>query len=330
MTVREREAARRRVERYLRRAGERPDIKAMSDMGYFFGGDPRYQQVFYPNYPATAAAVWQPWEKPRGAQMVFMTLIGGGGGAGGGLTGTDTTNRGGGAGGACGNVTKLIVPALFLPDILYVSVPRGGAGGTGTGVAGAAGISTQVAYLPDPNLAVIVANGGNGGAAGASSGSAVGGTAAALGNAVLSFLATSAVFVLTQGTAGATGGVATGGAGSNASTGISATGLAAGSGGGGVNSADTAGGNQTTLSATFYPSVIGAAAGSNRGTDGYWTFGPKFVGGIGGTGGGGAHNGIGGGGGNGAYGCGGGGGGAGTTGGAGGTGGGGLVIIGCV
>ena len=73
------------------------------------------------------------WIKPRGVAMVRMLLIGAGAGGRGGTTGA------GGTGGGSGAFTSWIGPAIFIPDILRISL---GAGGTSA----SAGGDTNVIY----------------------------------------------------------------------------------------------------------------------------------------------------------------------------------------
>ena len=96
------------------------------------------------------AEVWEVWEKPRGINMIRITCIGGGGGGGGGATNNSTTARGGGAGGSSGGFTSLLIPAIFLPDVLYVSVGDGGTGGAAGNPAGLGGfgIGSYVSVAP--------------------------------------------------------------------------------------------------------------------------------------------------------------------------------------
>ncbi len=300
--------------------------------------------------PMGASTQWLEWRKPRGVTMVYMLLIGGGGGGGGGFTGVSTSARGGGAGGACSSLACHIFPAFLLPDILKVSVGLGGAGGTGSGVAGGAGtisyIATGVGLTAGSTIPNILAESGNaapgGGAAGTNSGNATGGSVPSIGTKARQGWAQAySISTFTVGIVGPTGGAATGSAG----TGVTATWnlipISPGTGGGGVNTVNTgfAGGALTLQAAmdiadgTFTPAsshLLGGGAGSGAavggpGSAGVQCWKPFIM--TGGTGGGSADGQVGGAGGNGGIGCGGGGGGAGTTGGRGGNGGNGIVII---
>src|ERR1043165_5257888 len=102
------------------------------DLGFLppsFRGD---VQVFLAN---NQGINWQTWSKPRGISMCYMLAISGGGGGGGGFSRSAGNPGGGGGGGGCSGVSRLIVPAYVLPDVLYVQVGRGGAGGVAPGVA---------------------------------------------------------------------------------------------------------------------------------------------------------------------------------------------------
>ena len=99
-------------------------------------------QEFYATTP------WANWVKPRGVSMVYITCIGSGSGGGGGMTGATATVRGGGGGGASGAIARLIIPARFLPDTLYLQVGVGGAGGAAAG-AGGAGNRSFVSVAPN-------------------------------------------------------------------------------------------------------------------------------------------------------------------------------------
>lgn len=73
------------------------------------------------------------WVKPRGASMVRILIIGAGAG------GRQGSTVGGGTGGGSGTVTQWIGPAIFIPDVLRVSIGAGGA-------SAAAGLNTFIIY----------------------------------------------------------------------------------------------------------------------------------------------------------------------------------------
>ena len=74
---------------------------------------------------------WRVWIKPPGATMVSIMCMGSGGTGGDGtatyLGDPPSAVATGGTGGASGAVTRLVIPAMFLPDVLYVQVSSGGA-----------------------------------------------------------------------------------------------------------------------------------------------------------------------------------------------------------
>jgi hypothetical protein len=89
------------------------------------------------------------WNKPAGAKLVQVRMIGAGGGGASGRCNPTTSNRIGGGGGGGGASSLFIIPASELGSTVEVIVGAGGAGGaggstTGSGSnAGAAGGSTQ-------------------------------------------------------------------------------------------------------------------------------------------------------------------------------------------
>ena len=64
---------------------------------------------------------WRVWTRPRGASMLHILCIGSGGDGGNGAVGAASTAAGGGGGGS-GGQASLVVPAILLPDTLYVTV----------------------------------------------------------------------------------------------------------------------------------------------------------------------------------------------------------------
>ena len=290
----------------------------------------------------SAGTSWRTWEKPRGISMIDITCIGAGGGGRSGWS-VDSNARSGGGGGGSGGFSRLLIPAMVLPDVLYVSVGRGGLGGAASfavGGANAGSNGTFSAVSIAPSTAAIYtacfANGGGGAASGTASASTNGSAAAAAtqSSALISGLGQ---FFALAGQSGSPGVLSTGIVLLYPTTGLLLSGGGAG-GGGDIG----AGGNLNVP--TFFPGfplfgngrdggLVASTAGS--GADGISLFQPLMS--IGGAGGGSSSSitagvGSGGRGGNGGRGCGGGGGGAGPSGtgsGAGGNGGDGLVIIQC-
>ena len=297
-----------------------------------FAGD---VQIF--NIPSTVNQVqWHTWLKPRGVNMLHMIAIGGGGGGGGGFTATAGSARGGGGSGGCSGISRLTIPAIFVPDRLYVQVGAGGQGvGSGGGTAGSGVLSYVVAAISTATPGTVQATNVmlvSGAAAAAGGGTGTGAAVGALGAA--GTIATIAAmplghmghFNLIAGTAGVAGG-AVAGANGTAQSIPTATPFWGATGGAGTTSADFAGGAFTAQADSLLSEMRPAtpAAGSNPGASGLTIWAPFYS--WGGGGGSAANSSAGGAGGNGGYGCGGGGGGGGTTGGRGGDGGSGLVII---
>ena len=286
---------------------------------------------------------WRTWEKPRGISMIYITCIGGGGGGRSGWC-ADSNTRSGGAGGGSSGFSTLLIPAMVLPDVLYVAVGRGGAGGASVtlvnnAAAGSNGIGSFVSIAPSTAAIYVAcfANGGSGAGnnvVGANTAGLAAGVATQANNALMSGLGQ---FFALAGHSGAAGPTGTATALSYPATGLLLSGGGAGGGGNGF----TGGNLNVPTSFPGFP-LFGngrdgglAASTANPGGDGLSLFQPLMS--IGGAGGGSSSSitsgvGRGGRGGNGGIGCGGGGGGAGPSGtgsGAGGKGGDGLVIIQC-
>lgn len=287
----------------------------------------------------------QKWVKPTGIDFVYGLLIGGGGGGGGGSSG------GAGGGGAPGNLVQFIVPAVVVPDTLWVTVAPGGLGGAGSAAGATAGAVSRIpggrinytglwyestanyvaAYQAGSSTTFAYAENGNGGGGGAAGAPGLGGTAAG----GISFN-NGALLGLTDFGVVNTAGFGAGGAGgfSAATTDIAWNSLTGGGGGGGRSGGARIGGAVTiTNTGPWIPyqstfGVAGAIGGGAGGTGASFFQPTLFF--SGGAGGGANDAGPGGNGGNGGIGCGGGGGGAGSTvGGRGGDGGPGLVVLVC-
>ena len=232
------------------------------------------------------------WVKPRGASMVRMLLIGAGG------AGTNGSTSAGGNGGGSAAVTQWIGPAIFIPDVLRVSI---GAGGVPS--AGAGGNTTIVYQAKDgTGYTLLTANAGSGATAGAASSN--------------NYFGAAGIFKSIAGQNG-----------SGTSVTASTTTFLSGGAGGGGGAAD----GYSVFPNYGYPQLIGGLTGGpgTNGPSGYFLTQPIMLG-VGGSGGGGNSNAgsTGNTGGNGGIGCGGGGGGRGVSvGGAGGRGGDGAVFI---
>ena len=274
---------------------------------------------------------WYTYQKPRGASMLHIIAIGGGGGGGAGQISTGNTGAGGGGAGGGGAISTLIVPAIFLPDSLYVEVGWGGMGGI-IGTGSAAGGTSQVSFLPQTVSGnyLLLAPAGSGGAAGANIGGASGssGFADTLSSSPLAGLG---IFQFIAGYGSNAGGANTGTSPAAIAYGSGSVFSMAGTSGGGCSStANAAGGSYGSLGAATFnyqinptPSVAPGGDGQNGCTTNFkpiWCFGG--LGGASNTAGQAGNGGRGNG-----YGSSGGGGGAGATPGIGGYGAPGLVII---
>jgi hypothetical protein len=294
---------------------------------------------------------WQHWQKPRNAKMVFIFCVSGGGGGGGGFSAAAGNTRGGGGGGASGSVSRLIIPAFMLPDIIWAHPGRGGAGGA-AGVGGSNASESYVAIQPDGagSSVNLIARAGlgspAGGGAGTGGAAGAGGTGGGAATATTATYFGAGIFQSNNGAAGSSGGSQNGTPGQTVGLGSIGINFTGGSGGGGTGAGngDNEGG-AIQLAGLSNADVPGGVAAAGAGNHGIMVglgpaialadlsvlamlnnFGHVFF--TGGTGGGTAGTaGTAGRGGDGSYGCGGGGGGGGVTGGAGGNGGDGLVII---
>lgn len=299
-------------------------------------------QIFYPE---SSTGSWQKWEKPRGCTMVYAIAIGGGGGGGGGFTRASTFDGAGGGGGGTGAVTRMVLPAFMVPDMLYVQPGNGGLGSTGSGVNGSAGgisyvsmgaypAGTVANLTVDENLFLMSnAAGAGGGAAGSAT------TAGAAGVAGTISVITSqnrggyiANWFSNVGKIGALGGAIADGAGAPAVALGDFIPLSGGAGGSGSTGANVAGG--AIGGAGIIQTIPGGSTTLPNGNGGFTWAGPfsnmqlMSTGGSGGASidaGPAGHGGVGG-----FPGSGGGGGGAGATGGGGGKGGDGTVIFICL
>lgn len=138
------------------------------DVQSFFGTSDASGQT------ATNITDWRIWTKPRGIKWVYMIGVGGGAsGAGGTFTGASAASTGA-AGGGSGAQSIVLIPAMFVPDILYVQTGLGGRQGTAitSALASVNGTATYVAIEPTltttgvPQLFMLVANGAAGTTAG--------------------------------------------------------------------------------------------------------------------------------------------------------------------
>jgi hypothetical protein len=271
---------------------------------------------------------WQSWIKPAGCSWIYVFAIGAGGSAGRFTNGASTAAVGGGG---SGSVTRILVPASLLPDILYV---RAGAGGVGVTTAGTVGSAGQISYLaiaPNTTAQNLICTfpPGNG-----STGGGTGGTGASAATSASGIWINVSLFTSIAGQAGANAAQVANAAGSSITFGTSGLPVTGGSGGGN----GTGNGGDITGSGLM-PTISGGVGTTGGSGNSGFRQGQNYAPGFklfpllfsGGTGGGGHTTGTAGNGGNGGYGCGGGGGGstsgAGTSG-NGGSGGDALILIG--
>lgn len=315
------------------------------------------QQIFYANSAATGIT-WSTWKKPRNCSMVHIICLAGGGGGGGGGRGTMAQIAAGGGAGGSSSQSILTIPAIMVPDILYLSVGYGGAGGIAA--LGKVGIASYVSVAPS-NIDInnlLMSNPGSFGGTGVTGLAGATGTGGAVAGITMMPLAGMGLYAALAGQDGRVGLVNGGGTshylplpltglfvtgGSGGGTQGTSTGLAGNNGGLFLLGSSNANGiHDATI--PLYPSQLGGPGGVGSGpigaSGGDGDNGPSFVSRIGyhygGSGGGGTGLGTGGAGlaggngGRGGFGCGGGGGGGSYTGQAasnGGSGGDGLIII---
>lgn len=275
---------------------------------------------------------------PSSASLLFIICMGPGGKGGNGFTGAAGTARGGGGGGGSGAISRLLIPAKFLPKTIWIR--PGLAPHNASATAQASAITTYPGSsgggLSAKGLILQANAGGNGG----NGTVGAGGTAGAAGTATAAATATFqnlGMVTWQAGQAGAAGGAHTGAAGTAVVWGgTTVLPISGGAGGGGtpVANTDFAGGAVTGTTIVteepLMPTIVGGLAAAGRGNNGMFfdydnVRGFRATGGSGGGTAGAA--GTGGRGGDAAYGCGGGGGGAGVTGGVGGAGGPGLIYL---
>jgi len=282
-------------------------------------------QEFY-GQSGTTLRQWQTWRKPRGVSWVYMIGVGGGGGGSTGGRGGSATGGGGGGGGSGGQSTVLI-PAQFLPDVLYVQTGFGGVGlvivSANSGVTGNPGTPTYVTIEPSTtltsNMTVLLANGGSAGGTEATTGSP-GGTGGTLATIGVMPLAGRGTFTLLVGQTGGTGGSRAGAAPTALTYPTTGLLVSGGQGGGGGGTTPTAGAGFAAVTGSlgqdFYPAISAGAVASGATPAGRGTAGVivrkslLFTGGAGGGGSSSTAGGAAGSAGSGAPGCGGGGAGA--------------------
>ena len=190
---------------------------------------PNLDVQYFTGQSSATLTQWQTWRKPRGVKNIY--ILGVGGGSSGAVGANAAATNAGGSGGGSGGQTTVWLPAMFVPDTLYVQC---GAGGKqpATLVSGAAqvgGVPTYVALEPSttltPNMTVLLANGGVAGAV-------TGGVVATLAGMPRAGGGLSNFFVGQSGTAGGAAGSGGGTALTFPTTGLMVMGGTGGGGGG--------------------------------------------------------------------------------------------------
>ncbi len=292
-------------------------------------------QIFYANQGNFG---YQTWRKPRKCNFVYILSIDGGGGGASGRSTTLNTSTSNNCGGGSGGVTRALINASFVPDILYIKVGKGGtggiagAGGGGSFSNGTAGESSGVFCLPNAssqansNQASSFLGGSTSAQGGTNNGSVNGALVSTIGN---NFLIGLTNFISLGGVDSSGGSITTQPSNIEVLTSqIVTAGCAGAPYNGTATTFNGAGINTSAISPIIAGGIGGTTLGGN-GADGYTSWKPFFS--TGGAGGGNAttSGGVAGNGGNGGIGSGGGAGGNANNGtrGKGGDGGDGIVII---
>src|SRR5208283_619829 len=182
-------------------------------------------QYFEGDSQGTNLQVWQTWRKPRGARLIYMLGVGAGGS---GSCGLNTSTSGGGGGGGSGAQASVCIPAIFVPDILYVQCGVGGIPTISSGAAGVNGSNTYIAIEPYTTFngltTFLLAQSGSGGGASSTTNGGTGGTWGAASTISQMCLAAKGLVTLIDGGVGGNGRNDTNSGGATAS-GWSTTGL---------------------------------------------------------------------------------------------------------
>jgi hypothetical protein len=243
---------------------------------------------------------WQSWMKPAGCSWVYIFGIGSGGAGGNGNNAVPCSGGGGGS----GSVTRLLIPATFVPDILYVR-PAGGNNDINSTAASRASYISIAPNNTAQNLILTVTAGSGGFNNTAGSGAA----AATFGSGIWM---NSGLFTSIAGQSGGAGVTTIDTAGGSVTFG--ASGLPVTGGGGGGRGSGAGG---SVIGAGLLPTRSGGAGTTGGNGENGFRQGQNFAPGFklfpllfsGGAGGGGISTGTAGVGGRGSWGCGGGGGG---------------------
>lgn len=138
-----------------------------------------------------SAAGGDTWNKPSGALLTEVVLIGGGGGGGAGGRGGSGTGRAGGSGGGCGGMTRRLFRSsdLDASEELRVGSKGNGAPANTSGTTGQTGSDGESSFFGGADhtssgfaTAKVMAGGGTGGPGGRIDGTRLAGGAAGFGN----------------------------------------------------------------------------------------------------------------------------------------------------
>jgi len=200
--------------------------------------------VFYAQQNATTTNGWLSWMKPAGCSWIYFFVIASGGPGYAGQAGTNT----GGTGGGSGGITRLLIPASVIPDIIYV---RPGIGGVGSAITN--GTTTYISIAPNTTAQNLILS-----QAGALGGGSTG-TAGAAATSSSGIWMNVGLFTSIAGQTGVGGGVA-GANGTDITFGTS--GLITTGGAGGAGGGATAGNGGSIIGAGLMPTISGGLGGS--------------------------------------------------------------------
>lgn len=223
--------------------------------------------VFYAQQNTTTTNGWLSWMKPAGCSWIYFFVVSGGGGGGRVANAAQTIGAGGGGSGA---VSRILIPATFVPDILFVRPGVGGIGSTTAGGNGGAATVSYISIAPNTTAQNLISSfpAGSGGQALGNGGTAS--NAAAPANGIWSNIG---LFTSIGGQTGGAGAAAANTNGSDVTFGASGLPFTSGAGGG---NGTGSGGN--IVGAGLMPNISGGTS-TNPGGDGFrlgQTFAPGF------------------------------------------------------
>src|SRR5277367_4843467 len=221
---------------------------------------------------ATNAGAWTPFVIPRNATWMYLLTVGGASSGGGGQTSATGVLGGGGGGGASGAMSRLIIPAFFLPKTLYLSPGTGGLG-VAAATIGNAGVRSFIADQPFSGATtaqdLVLVSGAAAATAGATGGaSAAGGTGETIATNVLQPYTSLGLWTAIAGQNGSASGASAtaGGAVAWGGSGIFCSG---GTGGGTTNTTTTNAAGGAITGAGLVPTIPGGTAPGGAGRSGF-------------------------------------------------------------